>query len=76
VKNIIIVHKIYIVCTNCCHFSDLYAKHLEVYNGLYQLVGWESLSKPEDFRYEEFVLRVQNISKLPGNSVELQVLAA
>lgn len=49
---------------------------MEVYNGLYHLVGWESLSKPEDFLYEEFILRVQDISKLPDKSVELQVLVA
>ncbi|CAO3676387.1 unnamed protein product [Umbelopsis vinacea] len=55
---------------------DLYSKPLEIHNGLYHLVGWESLSKPEDFLYEEFILRVQDLSKLPDKSVDIQVLVA
>jgi hypothetical protein len=44
------------------HYRNLYSKLLEIYDGLYQIIGWRNLDKVQDFQYLEFILRVQELS--------------
>lgn len=55
-------------------YRDLYSKPLEIYNSLYQIIGWTNLEKTRDFKYLEFVSHVKELGNSNQANIEIQLL--